>query len=252
MDIYAESHIGMVREENQDVFRVTDIRKGVTLALVCDGMGGAVGGKLAASLAAEQFAEYFKSSYLSLVGEGRATDELVHRVFSHAVYHANMAVFEESVADPTLAGMGTTVTAVCVTGGRVYTANVGDSRTYLMRGNEISRLTHDDSLVQALLDSGEMTEDELWSEDVKNILTRALGTDPYVDFSFSSTHFPIGSTLLLCSDGFTGYFRDSAIADMLTLFPTAKETVSLLIASACAAGGKDNITCVCIKNKRRS
>ncbi len=250
MDIYAESHIGMVRRENQDSYHVMQVREGVILALVCDGMGGVAGGKLASSLAAEQFAEHFGDSYRSLVGDKPSSDELLHRIFSHAVYYANMAVFEESVTDPTLEGMGTTLTAVCIADGRAYIANIGDSRTYLYTGGDITRLTHDDSLVQALLDSGEMEEEEAWGEDVKNILTRALGTDPYVDFSFSSVSLPEGCSLLLCSDGLTAHFRDVAIADILSLGHTAREAVSLLITSACAAGGKDNITCICLKNIR--
>ena len=111
MDIYAQSHIGMVREENQDAYCVTAVREGVTLAVVCDGMGGAAGGKLAASLACEEFAARFRDSYLSLIGEAPPTEELVHRVYSHAIYHANSAVFEESIAYPTLHCMGTTLTA---------------------------------------------------------------------------------------------------------------------------------------------
>ncbi len=249
MDIYAESHIGMVREENQDAYCVTAVREGVTLAVVCDGMGGAAGGKLAASLACEEFVTRFRDSYSSLVGEAPPTEELVHRIYSHAIYHANNAVFEESIADPTLHGMGTTLTAACIAGGGVYTANVGDSRTYLFRAGGIEQLTHDDSLVQLLVDRGRITEAEAEQKAQKNILIRALGTDPYVEFGFRFTPLLSDkSSLLLCSDGLTAYYDEAALAAALRPLRAAKAVVEELIAGACAAGGRDNITCVYLRD----
>lgn len=248
MDIYAQSHIGMVREENQDTYCVTAVREGVTLAVVCDGMGGAAGGKLAASLACEEFVSRFCDSYASLVGEALPTEELLHRVYSHAIYHANNAVFEESITDPTLHGMGTTLTAACVAGGGVYTANVGDSRTYLFRAGGIEQLTHDDSLVQLLLDRGKISGSEAESGIKKNILIRALGTDPYVEFGFRFTPLFSESSLLLCSDGLTAYYDEAALSAALRPQRPARTVVEELIGGALAAGGQDNVTCVYLRD----
>lgn len=244
MQAYAESNIGLVREENQDVYRLAQVDRRTALFVVCDGMGGAVGGKLAATLAADTFVSQFTASYTELVGEEDPTPFTLRRVYSHAVYHANLAVFERAVSEPELSGMGTTLTAACIVGTQMFVANVGDSRAYLIRAQAARRLTRDDSYVQERIDDGEMTEEDARNSDFKNILTRALGPTPYVESSFAYETLRRGDRVLLCSDGLSGYHTDEKIAALAHPEFPLRDAVKMLIAEACHAGGADNITCV--------
>lgn len=244
MQAYAESHIGLVRSENQDVYRLCRVDRRTALFVVCDGMGGAAGGKLAATLAADTFVSQFTASYTELVGEEDPTPFTVQRVYSHAVYHANLAVFERAALESELAGMGTTLCAVCIVGTQMFIANIGDSRVYLIRAGAARRLTRDDTYVQARIDEGEMSEEDARSCDFKNILTRALGPAPYVESSFSYEPLRRGDRVLLCSDGLSGYYTDDKIAALAHPDYPLRDAVKMLIAEACRAGGADNITCI--------
>ena len=241
MRAYADSHIGLIRGENQDVCRLTEAPGGI-LALVLDGMGGIAGGRIAAEVAAGAFAERFTAICEEKKGETAFTPTDIRRFYSHAVYHANNAVFERSVAMPELQGMGTTLSAAYLTPGRVYIANIGDSRVYLLRGGEILRLTRDDSFVQEMIDSGKMTEEEARKSERRNLITRALGTSPYVDFHFVEHAVQKGDRILLTSDGLTGYYTDSEIAELAREHTEPKALVKACLAGACARGGADNIT----------
>lgn len=241
MRAYADSHIGFLRGENQDVCRLTEVSGGI-LALVLDGMGGTAGGRIAAEVAASTFAEHFAAICEEKKGERAFTPADIRRFFSHAVYHANTAVFERSVTVPDLQGMGTTISAAYLTPGRVYIANIGDSRVYLLRGAEILRLTRDDSYVQEMIDSGNMTEEEARKSNHRNLITRAVGTAPYVDFHFVEHTIQKGDRILLTSDGFTGYYTDEEIAQLACEHTEPKALVKACLAGACARGGADNIT----------
>lgn len=239
MNIFADSHVGRVRQDNQDVFRYITLDAG-TLALVCDGMGGMAGGGIASAVAADAFFRRFfeRCGTLPAHPDGLA----VQRLFSEAVYAAARAVFERSVAEAALSGMGTTLTAVFLTDGRLYYAQIGDSRAYLFRDGEIRRLTHDDSFVQAEMDAGRMTEEEARRSDKRNLLTRALGTAAYAEFSFGESGLRPADRILLCSDGLTGHYTDAEIAAVLACRNAAATTVHRLIDGACARGGRDNVT----------
>lgn len=244
MQAYAESHIGLVREENQDIYRLCRIDSRTALAVVCDGMGGAAGGKLAAEIAADTFVTHFTSSYAELIEENQPTPFTVQRVYTHAVYHANLAVFERAVAEPTLAGMGTTLTAACFAGDALFIANVGDSRAYLIRALAARQLTHDDSYVQQMIDEGKMTEAAARESDRKNLLTRALGPCPYVEFSFVHESLRKGDRVLLCSDGLSAYHTEESLAALAHPTVDLRAATKAMIAEACRGGGRDNITCV--------
>ncbi len=246
MEFYANTHIGKVRTENQDVFHIEQIADGVTLLVVCDGMGGACGGAVAASVAAEALCRRFARLY----GE-RPTKEPpdafeVHRLFTHAVYYANQAVLERGVAEPALQGMGTTVVAACVIGREVYITNVGDSRAYLLSGGAIRRLTHDDSLVQQMIDEGKMSEEEARTSPDRSILLAAVGTMPYVDlhFTYLTLDGAKGEMLLLCTDGLTSYLTDREIVARVDPLLSLQTSVASLIEGALDGGGGDNITCL--------
>lgn len=247
----AVSHPGLVRQENQDICLVGEPTGAARLAVVCDGMGGVAGGRIAASVAGEAFLRHFGEACAA--GLPRAEDDL-HRVFSGAVYHANTAVFERSVATPELAGMGTTLAAALVADGRVTAINIGDSRVYHYRDGSLTRLSHDDSYVQTLVDEGTIRPDEAGDRPDRNLLTAALGIAPYVEFHFAATALLPGDRILLCSDGLTGHCSDERIAGLLAATPPAAgaargstpadATVKALVDEACRCGGEDNITVV--------
>ena len=246
MQAYAESNIGLVREENQDVYRLTQVDKRTALLLVCDGMGGAAGGKLAAETAADAFVSHFTATYTELIGEELPTPFQIQRVFSHAVYVANQAVFERAAIEPEYAGMGTTVTAACIVGGTLFVANVGDSRAYLIRGGNAKQLTHDDTYVQELVDRGDLSPEEAKASKQKNLLTRVLGPAPYVEFSFVHEPLRKGDRVLLCSDGLSNYHTEERLAALAHPQIDLRAAVKMMIHEACRAGGQDNITCVLV------
>lgn len=247
MQAYAESNIGLVREENQDVYRLVKVDSRTALFLVCDGMGGASGGKEAATVAADTFADSFRENFATVVGEQRPTPFAVQRVFTHAVYRANQAVFERAVENPALSGMGTTLSAACISGNMLFVANIGDSRVYLIRDLSARQLTRDDSLVQQLVDDGELTPGAARSCEYKHLLTRALGPNPYVEFSFLHESLRSGDRVLLCSDGLSAYHTEQSIASLAGPSRDLRGATHALIADACRGGGRDNITCVLVE-----
>ncbi len=244
MKIYAESHIGCVRTENQDVYAVQAVSEGM-LAVVCDGMGGTAGGRIAAELASDVFCRKFSSVYDDLVRDAAADDFVLHRVYADAVYAANQQVFERSVTMPELHGMGTTLSAVYVDGQSLYAINIGDSRIYLYHQGVLTRISHDDSLVQQKIDTGIITEDEAFQSKERHFLTRALGTDSYTDFDFYTTSVSPQDRILLCSDGLTTQYKDKEIASFFAADDISC-MVKRMIEGANEKGGHDNITIVCL------
>lgn len=246
MEFYASTHIGRVRTENQDVYRIEQIADGVTLAVVCDGMGGASGGAIAAAVAAEELCRRFARLYEERPSPEPPDAFEVHRLFTHAVYYANQAVLERGVAEPALQGMGTTVVAACIIGREAYITNVGDSRAYLLSGGTLRRLTHDDSLVQQKIDEGKMSEEEARVSPDRSILLTAVGTMPYVDlhFTYLTLDGEKGEMLLLCTDGLTSYLTDREIAARIDPLLSLATNAAALIEGALEGGGGDNVTCL--------
>lgn len=240
MKAYADSHIGLVREENQDVFRLQEIEGGI-LAAVFDGMGGIAGGRVAAELAAAEFTATFAARCAELAKAGAPTDTDIHRLYSHAIYRANAEVLENAILNPEWHGMGTTVCAAYLLGKTAYVAHIGDSRAYLVRGGRAIRLTRDDSLVAEKIARGEMTEEEARESRERHFLTRALGVSSYADFHFSTVSLETGDRLLLASDGLHAHLTDEEIAALCDKTPPAL-LVKRCIEEACARGGSDNVT----------
>lgn len=247
MKFFARSDIGTIREENQDSYGISEIQGEYLLAAVCDGMGGMAGGKTAAKTAVKTYLERFGFFY----SERRAQSDVIKafdikRIFSNAVYAANNAVCEKSAQD-NLSGMGTTLTSAMIYGRTLYTANVGDSRTYLIHKDEIRQLTRDDSYVQELLDKGVINEDEARNHPRKNLITKALGASPEVEPEYNYSALETGDVVLLCSDGLTNALTDEEILDILRNEQGFEEKLTALIDGANAKNGDDNVTVVLIK-----
>ena len=216
--------IGQVREGNEDSLLVL-----APLYAVADGMGGHRGGEVASSLALETVRRMFER------GEGTLAEQ---------VTQANSAVFERSQRDRAVAGMGTTLTAALVEGGRVRLAHVGDSRAYLFHGGELTMLTEDHTLVHRMVMEGEITEAEAETHPQRSIVTRALGVDMTVQVDEDDIEVAQGDRILLCTDGLTGMVSDDQIRAILVSTPDPQEAVEALVRVANRAGGVDNITAV--------
>jgi PPM family protein phosphatase len=224
--VAAGTDIGHVRDGNEDSYLVQD-----PLFAVADGMGGHRGGEVASSLALETIETLFTRR------EGTLAQQ---------VEEANRAVFEKSLLDRSVAGMGTTVTAAMLEGTRIRLAHVGDSRAYLFREGRLRQLTEDHTLVHRMVLEGELTPEEAEVHPHRSILTRALGTEPEVRVDEDAIGVQPGDRLLLCTDGLTGMVPDRAIVQILADETDPKDAVDRLIDDANRAGGIDNITAVVV------
>lgn len=224
---------GRVRSVNQDNSRVMDDR----LFALADGMGGHQGGEVASEVA------------LTVIGEEMAdytTGDLLD-----AVRAANRRVHRQAGNDPDLAGMGTTVCALAlvesVSGGeRLALVNVGDSRIYRQRGEALEQLTEDHSLVASLVREGRLSEEEAASHPQRNVLTRALGIDVYVQVDSWEIDAVTGDRFLLCSDGLFNEVEEDRISATLRRLDDPTDVARELVRLANEGGGRDNITCVVV------
>jgi protein phosphatase len=201
-------------------------------------MGGAAAGEIASSLAVDEMMRL-------LVGEGlgAATPEQTEK----AIYAANQAIYTRAQRNPKLAGMGTTLVAL-VTGERqVWILNVGDSRGYRLRKGTLEQITQDHSLVEEQVRMGRMNPGEALRSPLRNVITRALGTQGEITADIFPMESEPGDLYLLCSDGLTRELSDSLIESLLRLELPLEELCTRLVSAANKAGGHDNITCVLVK-----
>ncbi|MBI3647783.1 MAG: Stp1/IreP family PP2C-type Ser/Thr phosphatase [Actinobacteria bacterium] len=216
--------IGKVRDGNEDSFLAEH-----PLYAVADGMGGHLGGEVASHLALETLER--------LSEEGRED-------LSERIRRANDAVFERSVRDRNVSGMGTTLTAAVVAGDELHLAHVGDSRAYLLRAGDLRRLTEDHTLVARMVKAGEITQGEAEVHPHRNVLTRAVGTEPDVDVDESRVALLDGDRILLCTDGLTGMVPEQQLRAILESEPDPQQAAHRLVKAANRAGGVDNTTVV--------
>ena len=239
MNALGKTDVGLRRHENQDTFAVETIGKSVA-AVVCDGMGGAEGGQIASTLAVETFLKELRA----LLREDMSVEQL-RELASFCVAQANTAVYERALEDD-CRGMGTTlVSAVAGEKGTVV-CNVGDSRAYLIRGGEITRITHDHSVVQTLVESGNITAEEARTHPNRNLITRALGTEEVTQCDAFEVAFQRGDKLLLCTDGLVVTATDEDICRAVCSGKSSEQDLDELIALANAQGAPDNVTVVLV------
>lgn len=238
MIISAKTDKGIVRENNQDYYLAGEFAGGVTWAVVCDGMGGAMGGNVASETAAKLIAEKLASGY----HEGM-NDNSVKLLITSVVESANARVYSKSKSDDSLLGMGTTVVLAVVNSDTMYLAHVGDSRIYVVSKDNINQLTTDHSVVQMMVDRGEITREEAKDHPKKNVITRALGVEDNVRIDYDQQVYNEGEIILLCSDGLTNYVSDE---DILRICNENDKycLAEKLVDAANAGGGGDNVTVV--------
>lgn len=230
------THEGQVRNQNEDNLHV-----GPGLFIVADGMGGHQAGEIASEMAVTRLRD-------------RLGDDAPHTIgdLVDAVTEANHDIYRSSVEQPDRNGMGTTVTALAVTldpyeGEMLAVANVGDSRTYLVRHGRLRQVTIDHSLVQEMVAEGAITRDEARHHPRRNIVTRALGIGPSTRVDSWPVPLIRGDRFVLCSDGLVDEVHDDDIADILASHPDDPQAAAdALVDAANAAGGRDNITVVVV------
>jgi protein phosphatase len=220
------SDLGRQRQGNEDNYFVR-----APLFVVADGMGGAQAGEVASEMAVESF-------------EGRLPDGPTGDALAGVIRNANRRIHDRSRSDQQFAGMGTTVTAAYVGESDVTVAHVGDSRAYLWRDGELTRLTRDHSLVGELVARGKLTEEQAEAHPQRNVITRALGAEPDVEVDVEVFGARDGDVFLLCSDGLTGMIQEPGARRVLEGMRDLDQAGRDLIAAANAAGGRDNITVI--------
>lgn len=254
--VSARTDRGRTRDHNEDTFLVADLTRGTTdflengrttvgprgaLLLVADGMGGAAAGELASAMAAETIFEHLKAAWVTR--QEASGDEFI-RQLREAVEQANARIHAYAREHPDSRGMGTTATVVGVLGSRLYLAQVGDSRAYLVRQRQAVQLTKDQSLMQRLIDAGELTEEQAAQSERRNIILQALGPDPRIRADVTYQDLARADTLILCSDGLSGQVKREEIAEFAAREPDLDGLCDRLIELANARGGPDNITVV--------
>lgn len=242
MKISAKTDVGLVRKNNQDFFLAGELQDGVTWAVVCDGMGGASGGNIASEVAATMISEKLSSGF----HPGMNDNSIKHLIIS-AVEAANASVFSKAKADESLEGMGTTAVIVMIKEDTMYLAHVGDSRIYVVSEDSINQLTTDHSVVQMMIDNGEITPEEAKTHPKKNIITRALGVEDSVRIDYDQEIFNEGDTVLLCTDGLTNFVSDNDILNICRENDSYSFT-DKLVEAALKNGGGDNVTVVAVSD----
>lgn len=237
MIIHSKIDKGIVRNSNQDAFIAGQLAENITFAIVCDGMGGANAGNIASEIAVKTVSEYLYNSF-----RDNMTLNDFERTLKNAISSANLLIFNRAVKDEALKGMGTTIVAAIVKDNDAIIAHVGDSRIYLLN-DEIKQLTKDHSIVQTLIENGEISPDEAKHHPRKNVITRALGVEAEVVADFDELTLNTNDTLLLCTDGLTNYVPEANIYEIFKQndLSLVSET---LVSKANENGGGDNITVV--------
>ncbi len=223
------SDVGLLREGNED-----SAYAGPRLLAVADGMGGHAAGEVASAVAI---------SVLTDLDEDLPASELLD-VLADAVSRANHILHDMVVADPSIGGMGTTLTAMLWSGTRVAVCHIGDSRAYVLSDGEFRQITHDHTLVQSLVDDGRISPDEAATHPQRSLLLRALDGSNDVEPDLSLREAQVGDRYLLCSDGLSGVVSEQTLHRTLATVAEPDDAVRQLIELAIKGGGPDNITCI--------
>lgn len=226
---------GRKRASNEDSYGLS-VEHGIFL--VCDGMGGAAAGEVASGMAVEEVLRALKQ---------RAEGDALPQAAEKAIAAANDAIFTRSERNSKLSGMGTTLVLLTAEAEHAWILNIGDSRGYRMRGGKLTQITVDHSLVEEQIRSGRMDPSEAARSPLRNVITRALGTQVSVAPDVFALEPQAGDLFLLCSDGLTRELSDDLLESMLSIDLPLDELCERLVGAANKAGGHDNITCVLVR-----
>ena len=241
MQFWGLTDAGCVRSQNQDTYLIEQLDRNTVLAVICDGMGGAKSGNIASSLAADVFVQEVKRSYSPLMDREKA-DQMLRS----AVKLANFTVYDQAKQFEEFDGMGTTLVAVLVRGTKATVVNVGDSRAYLINTEGVFQLSTDHSLVQMMVERGELSPETAKNYPGKNLITRAVGTEPMVMCDLFHTDATKGDYFLLCSDGLSNMMDDQEILFEVVHGADKNACCQRLLDIAKNRGAPDNVTSVLI------
>ena len=233
---------GCVRTQNQDAFQIEELDRNTKLCVVCDGMGGAKSGNIASTLAIDVFVQEVRRTWNAAMSPSK-----LDQMLRGAVKLANYTVFDQAQEFEDFTGMGTTLTAALVCGKKVSTVNVGDSRIYAITRSGIKQLTRDHSLVQMMVERGELTPELARTYPGKNFITRAIGTEPVVECDLVHTTLEKGDCLLLCSDGLSNMMDDQEILFEVVHGVNKQQCCQRLLDIAKNRGAPDNVTSILIQ-----
>src|SRR4051812_35716010 len=246
-----------MREHNEDAFVVADLTRGNatlqpevrthvvgdrgSLFMVADGMGGAAAGEIASAMAIETVLRELTDSFTVVQAPGA---EAFAAALKRATAGANSAIHQFAIEHPEYRGMGTTATIAGILGDTLYVAQVGDSRAYLIRNGTPRQITKDQSLMQKLIEAGEITEEEAELSERRNIILQALGPEANIKVDLTFQQVRSGDTLIICSDGLSGQVRIDEIGRVATEEADLMQVCKRLIDRANENGGPDNITVI--------
>lgn len=239
MEIYFQSDTGKRRRSNQDYTASFMNQADNLLALLADGMGGHQAGDIASRQAVEEIGTAWETTTIE-------NSEKAVQWFIQQIQLANQGIFDKGQSDTNLSGMGTTLEAIAILNHQIALAHVGDSRIYVLRDNQLLPLTEDHSLVNALLKSGEITQEMAENHPRKNIITRSLGMPGTLEVDVAIHEIQENDCFLMCSDGLTNMISEVLICQIILESNSLKEASQRLIDEANANGGLDNITVLLI------
>ncbi|WP_461412873.1 PP2C family protein-serine/threonine phosphatase [Gemmatimonas sp.] len=259
--VFALTDVGRTREHNEDTFLVADLESGAALDfdtgyheitaephglffLVADGMGGAASGELASSMAGQLVLDGLRQLWST---SSPVSPERFAEALRDATMAANARIHQHAREHPEHRGMGTTATIAGLLGDRLYVVQVGDSRAYIVRDGKAQQITKDQSLMQRLVEAGELTQEEAEVSDRRNIILQALGPEAQVTVDITYQQVRKGDTLILCSDGLSGLVKADEIAQLTAMELDVRMMCRKLIDRANHRGGPDNITVVAVR-----
>ena len=233
---------GCVRPQNQDAYHIEELDRNTVLCIVCDGMGGAKSGNIASSLAVDVFVQEIKRTW-----KANMDREQLDKMLFNAVKLTNFTVYDQAQQFEEFTGMGTTLVAVLVSEKTATVVNVGDSRAYCVDRNGISQLTVDHSVVQMMVARGEMSPEQAKHYPGKNLITRAIGTEPSVKCDIFHQKVNRGDCLVLCTDGLSNIIDEQEILFEVVHGEQKQQCCQRLLEIAKNRGAPDNVTSVLIE-----
>ena len=239
MNVWKITDVGAVRKQNQDACRVEVLQEDRVLLIVCDGMGGARAGNVASEMAVSVFGD----AMLERLADPERAEDL-KKALEESVALANHVIWDRAGTDPNCLGMGTTLVAALVTDGVCHVVNVGDSRAYAVSEAGIRRITRDHSLVEDLVESGEITREQARTHPQKNLITRALGAAQDTPADLFEEPCVEGGYLLLCTDGLSNVVTDQELLYEVIHGGQPEDCCNRLLETALQRGAPDNVTAI--------
>jgi len=242
MEVYAKTDVGRVRDINQDCFDFQKLASQSLFAVVCDGMGGTKAGEVASLLACNTVKDYINEKFKEDLSEDEIKDIVIN-----SIKDSNNEILKKAKEDKRYLGMGTTIVLAFAFKDTVHIAHVGDSRAYLISSGKMEQLTKDHSMVQEMLESGEITSEQAKNHPKKNIITRALGVNKTIEVDYTRTNLKENDTIFLCTDGLSNYIDDKNILKYMKKYK-GQELADYLVDKANKLGGNDNITALVMQD----